>query len=130
MKKQQDVLRQKFKDNSFTYSLIGSKEIAILQRILKEELSKFDNNGFKMTLCKLRQKDIEYKEDGTIKKCFFMVDGCVTGEKPYFKRREAISFNTQDNEGYGFIGFAGWSDSNNLKPFLSSFDRFMDELIS
>ena len=128
MKKGTDTLREEFKNNSFNYSDIGSKEIGTLTRILKEELSNFDNNGFKMTLCKLRKKDIEYKEDGTLKKCFFMVDGCVEGESPYFKRREAISFNTQDTTGNGFIGFAGWSDSTNIKPFTTAFSRFMNEL--
>ena len=123
-----DKLREEFKENCFNYSEIGSREIGILTRILKEELSNFNNKGFYMTLCKLRKKDIEYKEDGTLKKCFFMVDGCVVGETPYFKRREAISFNTQDTKGVGFIGFAGWSDSTNIEPFTTSFSRFMNEI--
>ena len=123
-----DFLRLEFTDKCYSYSDIGSKEIATLTRILKEELSNFNNNGFYMTLCKLRKKDIEFKEDGTLKKCFFMVTGCVEGETPYFKRREAISFNTQDAKGVGFIGFSGWSDSTNEKPFLNAFSRFINEL--
>lgn len=128
MKKTNNELREEFKNNGFNYSDIGSKEIGVLTRLLRDELSKFNNNGFFMTLRKLRKKDFEYKDDGTLKKCFFMVDGCVEGEVPYFKRREAISFNTQDKSGYGFIGFAGWSDSTNIKPFINAFTRFMNEI--
>lgn len=126
--KVRDKLREEFKNNCFNYSDIGSKEIGTLTRILKEELSNFDNNGFIMTLCKLRKNDIEYKEDGTLKKCFFMVDGYVEGRIQRFKRREAISFNTQCSKGNGFIGFAGWSDETNIKPFIAAFSRFMNEL--
>lgn len=123
-----DKLRKEFKENCFNYSDIGSREIGILTKILKEELSNFNNKGFYMTLCKLRKNDIEYKEDGTLKKCFFMVNGFVDSEAPYFKRREAISFNTQDTKSNGFIGFAGWSDSTNIEPFITSFMKFMNEL--
>ena len=62
--KETEALRKEFKDNGFSYSDIGSKEIGTLAKILKEELSNFDNNGFQMTLCKLRKEDIEYKENG------------------------------------------------------------------
>ena len=45
---------------------------------------------------------------------------CVDG--PYFMRREAISL-----EPSGFIGFAGWADSCNERPFLCAFARWLDE---
>jgi hypothetical protein len=128
MNKSRDTLREEFKDNGFSYSDIGSKEIGILTRILKEELSLFENDRFRMKLRHLRNNDIVYKEDGSLLKCHFMVDGCVDGEKPYFRRREAISFNTQDIKGDGFIGFAGWSDNRNVMPFINSFSRFIKEL--
>ena len=123
-----DIVRAEFYNKGFSYSNIGSFEIGSLSRILKGELSKFNNNGFRMTLRKLRKNDVEYKEDGSLKKCFFMVDGCVDGEKPYFKRREAISFNEQNTDGYGFIGFAGWSDHRNIEPFIKAFKEFINEL--
>lgn len=34
----------------------------------------------------------------------------------YFDAREAVSFNTD-----GFIGFAGWADSENVQPVLAGF---------
>ena len=121
--------RIEFYNRGLSYSKIGSLEIGTLSKILKEELSKFNNNGFRMTLRKLRKNDIEYKEDGSLKKCFFMVDGCVDGEKPYFKRREAISFNEQKRHRYGFICFAGSSYSHNKEPFIKTFEKFMDSSI-
>jgi len=45
---------------------------------------------------------------------------CVDG--PYFMRREGISL-----EPSGFIGFAGWADSCNERPFLCAFARWLDE---
>ena len=35
--------------------------------------------------------------------------------------REGISFNAD-----GFIGFAGWSDKYNVKPFLDAFKEWVD----
>ncbi|AGO49632.1 hypothetical protein Phi13:2_gp022 [Cellulophaga phage phi13:2] len=121
-------LREEVSKKGLTYSDIGSKEIGVLTRLLKEELSVFENDGFTMTLCRLRERDIEYKEDGTLKKCFFMVKGVIDGKQVHFERREAISFNTQDKEGEGFIGFAGWSDSTNVKPFLTAFYKFLNQI--
>ena len=37
--------------------------------------------------------------------------------------REGISFNKD-----GFIGFAGWSDSTNVRPFLDAFEEWVDIL--
>jgi hypothetical protein len=55
-----------------------------------------------------------------------MVNGINNNESPYFKRREAISFNTKGKDGIGFIGFAGWSDNTNIKPFLTAFNKWLD----
>lgn len=41
----------------------------------------------------------------------------------YFKRRECISFNRD-----GFIGFAGWADSNNVQPILKAFNQWCGEV--
>lgn len=38
----------------------------------------------------------------------------------YFKDREAVSFNAG-----GFIGFAGWSDSTNIRPILDGFEKWL-----
>ena len=41
----------------------------------------------------------------------------------YFDNREAVSFNPDK-----FIGFAGWSDSTNIKPILEGFVSWVKEM--
>lgn len=113
MEKTSEEMRNIF-NNSLSYSDIGSKEIYKLIQLINEELTDSDNE-IQMKLCALRNKDITYDENGSIKKCFIMVDGF------YFKRREAISFNNN-----GFIGFAGWADTENSKPFINAFEKWVN----
>ena len=40
-----------------------------------------------------------------------------------YSYREGISFNKD-----GFIGFAGWADSDNVRPFLDAFEQWVDIL--
>ena len=56
------------------------------------------------------------RESGPVDAFHILVDG------PYFTRREGISL-----EPSGFIGFAGWTDSCNERPFLCAFARWLDE---
>lgn len=42
----------------------------------------------------------------------------------YFKNREAITFNSD-----GFIGIAGWADSDNVIPIIQGFTAWVDELV-
>lgn len=56
------------------------------------------------------------RESGPVDAFHILVDG------PYFTRREGISL-----EPSGFVGFAGWADSRNERPFLVAFARWMDE---
>ena len=37
--------------------------------------------------------------------------------------REAVSFNRD-----GFIGFAGWADSSNVRPILDGVEKWLDFL--
>ena len=50
------------------------------------------------------------------------VGAYVRVDGPYFEDREGISL-----EPGGFIGFAGWADSRNERPFLVAFARWLDE---
>jgi hypothetical protein len=112
--------RELYSKSGISYSDIGSKEIGHLVECLKYELEGFESD-LKMKLCKLRKSDIEYNEDGTIKKCHLMVDGS------YFKRREAISFNSKGTNGSEFIGFAGWASTNNVKPMITAFEKWVTQ---
>lgn len=40
-----------------------------------------------------------------------------------YSYREGISFNSD-----GFIGFAGWADSDNVRPFLDAFEQWVDKI--
>lgn len=108
-----DTARQLFNDSGLNYQKIGSLEIASLRSFIKEELRKFNNNGFKMNLVpKMRS---EFKDDGSVNLCEIRVKG------NHFKSREAITFNRD-----GFIGFAGWADSRNVQPFLLAFRNWIE----
>ena len=131
--KNREEAREVFKNKGLSYLDLKASEILKLQLLLKEELSLFENNGFIMKLCSLRKNDVEYAKDGSLIKCHFRVKGIIKGSNNgvykdiiHFKEREAISFNTQNTNGDFFIGFAGWSDSNNIQPFLSAFSRFVN----
>lgn len=41
----------------------------------------------------------------------------------YFDDREAITFNPD-----GFVGFAGWADGLNIRPFLDGFSAWCDQM--
>lgn len=43
----------------------------------------------------------------------------------YFNDREAVSFNPD-----GFIGFAGWADSTNIRPILDGFEQWVDWMVN
>jgi hypothetical protein len=117
-----DEARELYKESGITYKSIGSKEISKLIYCIKTELHCCDNE-LELKLCPLRKNDINYNEDGSIKNCYLMVDG------DYFKRREAISFNTADIHGNEFIGFAGWGGTKQREPLLKAFAKWINEMM-
>lgn len=106
--------RQYFVDCGLTYDKLCGNEMILLKWFLAEELKGCDYEGLKM---KLSNKEIIKENDGKLVEAYFEVDG------PYFKKREAISFNKD-----GFIGFAGWASSNNSIPFLEAFTKWCDKI--
>lgn len=127
-----DLVRSIFLDSGFDYADIKRQDLNYLEMLIKNELLCFGHDGFTMKLSVLRIKDIEFK-DGQLVKAYFGVDGFIDhsnnsntkkGKFCYFKRREAISFNSD-----GFIGFAGWADSRNVQPFLKVFKEWVSYLV-
>ena len=47
----------------------------------------------------------------------------ITCRTEQWDRREAVSFNRD-----GFIGIAGWSDNNNVKPILDGIAEWLDKM--
>lgn len=127
--KNREEARDLFKEIGLSYSEIRMFDIDKLKGFLMMELEHFQNNGFTMKLCQLRKKDIVLDENGSLIKCFFRVKGIIKSSANgafkdiiHFTEREAISFN-QD----GFIGFAGWADDKNYRPFVDAFVRWVND---
>ncbi|PZL78220.1 hypothetical protein CI088_00160 [Enterococcus plantarum] len=111
--------RQYFKDCGLSYADIKEPDFWLLVAMVSKELSEFvfsshayEDKG-NMTINKKTLK-FTFTKKG-LKNAFIEVDG------PYFKGREAISFNRD-----GFIGFAGWAGGNNADPFIKGFVKWCD----
>lgn len=112
--KRTDVLRKLF-NKHFSYKNIGSKELFKLKNILKEELNSFFNQNHWIKFYNRNNKnDLQFNPDGSIEYAFLRCKGS------WFDDREAISFNRD-----GFIGFAGWADSTNIRPFRRAFFKWL-----
>jgi len=110
--------RQLFDQSGLSYSDIGSMEIAKLIVRIKEELKRYDNNGFTMQLNE--NPRLEFKEDGSVKLVELRCKGILYDGNTHFESREAITFNND-----GFIGFCGWADRFNVQPFLKAFNHWL-----
>lgn len=93
-----DDVRKILADKNITTDNVTQKQLQELHDILSRKLPESGcfRGGFEMNPMQL---------DENMK---FM-----TCRADYFKEREAVSFNRD-----GFIGFAGWASSNNVKPIL------------
>lgn len=115
-----EIARKRFAELGLTYKDIGSKEFYNLIEKLNEILSENEFTYFKMkvtTRPKRYAPQINFAPDGSIKSAFIRCDA------HYFTGREAISFNED-----GFIGFAGWVDISNTKPFTTVFIKWAEDL--
>lgn len=112
--------RKRFKELGLSYKDIGSKEFYDLVNRLKEVLRQNEFTDLEMkvsTRLKKYAPKINFAKDGSIKSAFIRCDAY------YFTGREAISFNED-----GFIGFAGWADTSNTKPFTETFIKWAKDI--
>lgn len=114
-----DEARRYFKDKGLTYDDVTEGDILTLVMLLNKYIKAAAKNGEMSTdSMHLSSKiDMRKKTNGSIINCYLYINS------HYFTRRECISFNTG-----GFIGFAGWADSNNLKPILRAFIEWCDAM--
>lgn len=115
-----EIARKRFAELGLTYKDIGSKEFYDLVNRLKEVLRQNEFTDLEMkvsTRLKKYAPKINFAKDGSIKSAFIRCDAC------YFTGREAISFNED-----GFIGFAGWADTSNTKPFTTVFIKWAEDV--
>ncbi len=113
--------RKYFESEGLSYGMVREHHFYMLVARLSEELSEFTFSPQVYTdkgNMKINKKTLRCQTTSKgLKKAFIEVDG------PYFKSREGISFNAD-----GFIGFAGWSDSHNVQPFINAFVKWIDDI--
>ena len=103
--------------------------VAILERrlgIWNEQVinhrNKFgQDNRYHMSLYHKKKRGTVYITDNRCKQPFKQAYIKVLCDN--YSIREGISFNRD-----GFIGFAGWSDSDNVRPFIDAFEEWVDEI--
>lgn len=103
------------------YEAVSPNDVRALEGFLAIECARHERDGHRMEMRPSHRKKYQPRveadtETGGIRSAFLRVDGF------YFSGREAVSFNED-----GFVGFAGWADSTNIKPFLRAFVRWMRE---
>lgn len=117
-----DRLRVLFAEKVGGYRNVTRGDIEMLACMLGEEHCRRnryllhapdDVRGVPMHVCRRKVKP---SPDGGIESAF------ITVWAHYFDGREGISFNRD-----GRIGFAGWADSNNVKPMHRAFERWVTE---
>ena len=114
-----DGLRDAFDHNLDVLHDLDENDVYMLGMLVGEELCRHnlkDVDG-KTSACKMSLGRMDTSDAGIeVLGAYIRVDG------PYFEDREAISINPN-----GWVGFAGWADSCDEKPFLVAFARWMDE---
>lgn len=109
-------LRQKFNEE-FSYSIIEEYHIEYLRFLISRKLANKFGDTISMSLTPALKKDLKILKTKGLQYTEIKVDGS------YFSKREGITFNPN-----GFIGFAGWADGYNLRPFIEAFSEWMDWL--
>jgi hypothetical protein len=99
-----DNLRAAFESAGMKYECIRQSDIIMLRAILERHLESHSHFQMRTTAPKMK-----FDRAGLIYARIY-VDG------PYFKKRQGIEF-----EQNGFIGFCGWADDSNLRPFHDAF---------
>lgn len=114
-----DGLRDAFDHHLDGLHDLGENDVYMLAMLVGEELCRHNLKDVdNMTsACKMSLGKLDTSVAGVqVLSAYVRVDG------PYFEDREAISL-----EPSGWVGFAGWADSRNARPFLVAFARWMDE---
>ena len=121
IKTDNDIARDKFINASLSYEDIAESDFYLLLSILSNELQKYTSpQGIKMKISnriKRNQPNIKLDKNSKMEYAHIKVDS------HYFEGREAISFNRG-----GWIGFAGWASTENIKPFCKAFCEWIDVL--
>ena len=115
-----DGMRSAYQEEvAFRSYQLTALDVKMLASLLAEELCRHDLKevGEGSLALEMWVDDVcTERESGPVDDFHILVDG------PYFTRREGISL-----EPSGWVGFAGWADPCNERPFLCAFARLLDE---
>lgn len=116
-KRPTQAVRDAFKAAGLNYECLTKERLELLRIYIVRELKSHDQKtGFKLTM----SEQIQICSDAgqcRISSAFLFVDG------PYFKKREAISFNRD-----GFIGVAGWASQDNVDPIIEGTLKWIQDI--
>lgn len=115
-----DILRKQFSER-YGIERLQPNDVHALEGYVAIECARHDQDGanMQMRLSSDQPTELRVTKDCSHVKCAFIrVDG------RYFDNREAISFYED-----GFVGFAGWADSKNERPFLRAFWQWMNDFL-
>ena len=114
-----DGLRDAFASQLDDQAHLNKGDVHMLAMLVGEELCRHnlkDVDGM-TSACTMSLGKLDTSISGVqVLGAYIRVDGA------YFDDREAISIDPN-----GWVGFAGWADSRNERPFLVAFARWMDE---
>lgn len=113
--------REYFKNKNLSYNDITEGDICTLNMLLNKHIKvACKNHEMSVDSMRMSQKiRSKYRTNGKLIECYLFVNS------HYFTRRECISFNKD-----GFIGFACWASSTNVKPIIEAFIEWCDDLSS
>ena len=114
--------REFFKKSGLSYMDIDISDIEKLTEFIKQELTIHNSSETRLKMTLSKKTKVNWI-GGSFDYAFFFVNG------PYFKKREAISFNSINSYIHSgnepFIGFAGWASSCNVQPFINAFEKWV-----
>lgn len=112
---ERDRARSYFKSSGLSYGDLTTDRIKVLHKMLDEKMraSGLMKNSYRMAKLFKSKK----RREGV----YFDLTCCSF----YFEGRQAVTF-----EPNGFIGFAGWSDDENVVPILEAFKEWVDYLVN
>lgn len=100
-------------NSKFTYKDLIRADIDKLQQLVSDEIQKAVKDGTVLKSMVMHPKVRTRFYNKKLQHAYMYVDS------HYFTKRECISFNRN-----GFIGFAGWADSCNIRPILKGFNKW------
>lgn len=106
--------REYFKQCGLTYANVTKDTVNKLRKFVSKELQ----------LCTVERMYLRHKnKDSYYVKSGKLHHSTIKVKNERFEDRQGISFEPD-----GFIGFAGWADSEHTKPFIDAFIKWCDWL--